>query len=594
MLRFVCLFLGLTVAMPAHAAPDEVEVLRQWNVLRADPPAFARHLEAWLPLFAGLELNLPTGRLLTREGPAAVREAIQVLKASKPLPAVQSSAGMTRAAREHATDLGPRGGRGHTGADGSTVGARLDRRGQWQGVAHEAISFGATNALNTIIELLVDDGVASRGHRAVLLFAPSAMVGVACGSHQQYRSMCVLDLASEFVEARPPGPPIPPPADVTPFDDSKPFRSPVPRTPADAPTPFDVAVATEINALRTDPVAWAAKLEALLPLFSGPILRRPGRTAMHWSGAPESVHQAIAMLKTMPPQPAAQFLPGLAAGARDYVKVRRARPAFIDRHYGPTTAARRYGAGPLGGAMTMQGEGEPFDIVATWVVQGRGPNRTLLATDGTQMGVACGPGFDKPLLCALIYGARFSDYNAAELELIQSAHLSLDAARTEPKREALRLRKLLSVVMGETLRLPIGVRPLPGGREALLKLVARLESASSLAPLQNSVELQARARDFTAELASGRLPNDPGSWAIRTSSNYGQPDATPKPNELAIFAPGEGDQLALRILLQQPDWILSNPELGVGLWCGSHASKGQVCVLDAAVGWQSVGAELPW
>jgi hypothetical protein len=345
--------------------------------------------------------------------------------------------------------------------------------------------------------------------------------------------------------------------------------------------------------LRTDPRSWAAKLEALLPLFNGSKLERPGRVTMDWSGAPESVNQAIAMLKATAPQPAAQLLPGLAAGARDYVRVRAVHPAFMDRFFSALATARRYGAGPLRGDMVMEGEGEAFDIVATWVVQGRGPNRTLLAADLSQLGVACGPAAERPLMCALIYGNQFNDYDAAELALAQAALQRLDAARTDPQGEAQHWRKLLPLTMGETLRLPTGVTALPGGREALHKLIAQLDTAKALPALKPSADLQARARDLTQELASGRMPEDSGSWTMRRASSYGQTAETPDPDEATIFAPGAGEQLALRVLLEHPDWILARQDIGVGLWCGSHAKKGQVCVVDVATGWVAAGPELP-
>ncbi|MFZ4577751.1 MAG: CAP domain-containing protein [Myxococcota bacterium] len=593
MLRPMCLLVGLTLSASAFAEPNEADVLREWNAVRADPPGYAYHLEAWLPLFQGLEFSGPSGRILTIEGPAAVREAIAVLKATPPMPQVQVSAGMTLAAREHANDLGPRGGRGHVGTDGSTLGGRLERHGQWQGTVFEAIAFGATTAHETILELLVDDGTPSRGHRTALLYPQGAFVGVACGEHRDYRSMCVLDIAGQFVEADQVPKARPAPVDPNPFDESKPFASPTARVPTGAPTPLDLAVFAEVNALRTDPQAWAAKLEALLPLFEGSILRRPGRTAMFWSNAPESVHQAIAMLKATAPQPPAVFLPSLAAGARDYVRVRWAHPAFLDRNYSALDAVRRYGWGPLCGALTMQGEGEAFDIIATWVVQGQGPNRTLLQADASQVGVACGPSSEYPLRCALVYAKGFADYDEASVAPTVAAVQRLDAARTNPAGEAARWRQLLPLTKGETLRLPQGTVPLPGGSEALEKLIARLAAAKPLPALKPSADLQERARDLVRELTPGRVPGDAGSWRMRPASSYRQTNETADPDELTLFAPGTGEMVALRVLLERPDWLLTRDEVSVGLWCGGHATKGQVCVVDVAVGWVAAGPELP-
>lgn len=594
MLRFVCALMGLVIALPAHAAPDETEVLREWNELRANPPAFARYLEVWLPHFRGNLLELPTSRRITFEGAAAVREAIALLKATGSLPDVQASPLMALAAREHVRDLGPRGGRGHQGADGSSVGDRLQRHGQWYGSVSESCTFGAASAIHTIMELVIDDGVASRGHRAMLLRAKGGMVGIACGPHRDYGSMCVLDLADDFTAAALPAPAVAPPDVITPFDDTKPFALPPPEAPRGTPSQLDLAVLAEINELRTNPLAWAAKLEALLPLFQGPLLHRPRQVTLFWPGAPASVQQAIALLKDTPALPAVPMQPGLAAGVRDFVRVRRAQPSDNERYYSPYEAARRYGAGALDGAMTMRGEAAAFDILATWFVRGPGPNRTFLDPRLRQLGVGCGPGHDKPIACALVYGSgAFRDFHAGDLDLQRQALDHLNRARTDPRAAARSLRSLLPSVLGETLRAAGGVAPLPGGGAALAKLIGRLELASPLPPLKAPPQLTARARDLVVELAPGRVPGGGGSWGVRDPWRYGQPDGAARPDELVVFAPGGDDLLALQVLLAQPDWLLAREEVSVGLWCGSHATKGQVCVVDAAVGWVVVGQPLP-
>ena len=598
----------LTIAVPAHASPDEGEVWKEWQALRADPPGYAARLEAWLPLFRGMERVQPSGRILTQEGAAAVREAIAVLRALQPLPTILPSPGITLAARDHVADIGPRGATGHIGADGSTVGARLSRHGQWMGRASESISFGAGSARETILELLVDDGVPSRGHREMLLFPQTAMAGVACGAHRTYQSMCVLDLAGNFVEAGPPKPATPQVA-PTPLDDSKAFAMPIARLPKGEPTALDLAVVAEVNALRADPAAWATKLEALLPLFKGSVLHRPGRIPMDWSGAPESVVRAIAMLRDTTPVAAAQLVPSLAAGAREYVRVRALHPAFIDRYYTPSTVARCYGAGALQGTMGMEGEGEAFDIVAGWVVQGRGPNRTLLAANLSQLGVGCGPAVKHPIKCALIYGgSAFRDYDAAQLSLVAAVLARLDAARTEPKADAARWHALLPRVVAEGAP-PVAAKggkggkgaaapALPavavaGGRAAVEALISKLSTAGARPAFAPLGELQARARDLALELAAGRKPGDTGSWRSRSAGYYGQPDGRPNPVELTAFGPGDADALALRLLVANADALLADGPLGVGVWCGVHATEGQVCVVDASASWAAAGPELP-
>jgi uncharacterized protein YkwD len=40
---------------------------------------------------------------------------------------------MTKAAKDHAKDIGPKGITGHTGSDGSSMNSRLERYGGWMG-----------------------------------------------------------------------------------------------------------------------------------------------------------------------------------------------------------------------------------------------------------------------------------------------------------------------------------------------------------------------------------------------------------------------------------------------------------------------------
>jgi len=43
-------------------------------------------------------------------------------------------------------------------------------------------------------QLIVDDGVADRGHREIVYSAELRFAGAACGPHPVYGTMCVIDL----------------------------------------------------------------------------------------------------------------------------------------------------------------------------------------------------------------------------------------------------------------------------------------------------------------------------------------------------------------------------------------------------------------
>jgi hypothetical protein len=54
-----------------------------------------------------------------------------------------------------------------------------------------------------VVSLLVDDGVHGRGHRHNLLDPAIRFAGAACGPHQRYRTMCVMDHAGSFAAGAP-------------------------------------------------------------------------------------------------------------------------------------------------------------------------------------------------------------------------------------------------------------------------------------------------------------------------------------------------------------------------------------------------------
>jgi hypothetical protein len=193
--------------MPARHAPPtpadaalERAVLAEVNRMRGDPAAYAELLDALVPLFEGNVLRRPGERvgLLTREGPAAVREAAAALRATRALPLLRPEEGLSRAARDHARDQGPRGLLSHTGTDGSTTADRASRYGRWSRRLTENLEFGSATGRYVVIALLVDDGVPGRGHRHNLLDPAVAAVGVGCGAHRQYGRMCVMVHAGEY------------------------------------------------------------------------------------------------------------------------------------------------------------------------------------------------------------------------------------------------------------------------------------------------------------------------------------------------------------------------------------------------------------
>lgn len=206
MLDFACstsvvvrlsLLLSLLIAVPVSANPLlEREILLELNRARVDPRVYAERLTVYRGYFRGKVVRYPgnPSGLLTAESTAVVDEAIQALRQQQPLAPVRSASLLTRAARDHVEEQGPRGVTGHESANGDRVRQRLVRRGGGDYVA-EVITYGPPSAVEVVRQLIVDDDVPDRGHRRSVYAAEWAYAGAACGPHKRYKIMCVVTFA---------------------------------------------------------------------------------------------------------------------------------------------------------------------------------------------------------------------------------------------------------------------------------------------------------------------------------------------------------------------------------------------------------------
>lgn len=195
------LFLLLFVVQPALAqsylSAEEAAVLNEINLLRTQPQKYVTFLETVRGQYKGMLWNRPGGAVMTREGVAAVDEAIQALREQAPLGPLEPSLGLTLAARDHVQDQSASGRTGHDGSDGSQPTDRMNRYGGGSRTG-ENISYGLSAARDIIVQLLVDDGWPSRGHRLNLLQPAYEQAGLCLGGHRRYGAMCVMDLGAGY------------------------------------------------------------------------------------------------------------------------------------------------------------------------------------------------------------------------------------------------------------------------------------------------------------------------------------------------------------------------------------------------------------
>jgi hypothetical protein len=179
----------------------EREVVEELNLARSHPDEYAEYLTAYSKLYVGRELR-ESGEItiMTQEGKSAVNEAIRFLKKQKSLSLLTASPGMSKAASDMVRMQETTSQTGHVGRDGSKFSDRISRYGTWGGSCGENIDYGNNIARKIVMSLIIDDGVSDRGHRKSIFTPGFGRVGVACGVHQKFRYMCVIEYAGSYNE----------------------------------------------------------------------------------------------------------------------------------------------------------------------------------------------------------------------------------------------------------------------------------------------------------------------------------------------------------------------------------------------------------
>jgi uncharacterized protein YkwD len=182
---------------PAAVAetPFEHQVLVALNAARTDPAAYAEGLKRYRTYFRGNVLRYPglDAEMETQEGVKVVDEAIDFLGRQAALAPVQAAPLFAASAADLVADQA-QGGTGHESSDGATPADRARRHGGGGYIA-EVIAYGPIDADDVVRQLVIDDGVADRGHRNIIYSPELRFAGVACGPHPEYRTMCVIDLS---------------------------------------------------------------------------------------------------------------------------------------------------------------------------------------------------------------------------------------------------------------------------------------------------------------------------------------------------------------------------------------------------------------
>ena len=197
-----------TAAKADYLSAMEKDVILEMNKARNNPKKYAElYIKPmlqynWGGPFGANSYLAPgeTDYKTTQEGRNGIQSCVDDLSGRQSMPPLIPAKGLFLSARDHATDIGKKDMTGHTGSDGSTMGQRISRHGEWDISIGENISYKTTDGRSTVVRMLIDDGTPSRGHRENVLNKKFKYAGAAFADHLSWTNSCVIDYASEFTE----------------------------------------------------------------------------------------------------------------------------------------------------------------------------------------------------------------------------------------------------------------------------------------------------------------------------------------------------------------------------------------------------------
>jgi uncharacterized protein YkwD len=165
-----------TAAQAPYLSQAEKEVIYILNLVRVNPPLFARTVVARYPELGGSQYL---------KNSDYYKSLLDTLAKVKPLPLLLPEKTLFESARCHAAESGKT---GYVGHDRTT--AACEKLERYSG---ECCQYGYSRPLQIVMSLLIDEGVPSLGHRKILLSGFSR-VGVSVQPHSGYGTNTVIDL----------------------------------------------------------------------------------------------------------------------------------------------------------------------------------------------------------------------------------------------------------------------------------------------------------------------------------------------------------------------------------------------------------------
>jgi uncharacterized protein YkwD len=140
--------------------------------------------------------------LTTKEGTVAVMDCYNALKGAPKVQPLNPDEKLIQLAKYHTGKQSKTSETGHDSPGGKTIKKRFKKLVKKGYAVGENISYGEDTGREIVIQLLIDDGVASRGHRKNVMEKGFTNTGVSYGDHQRFEHMCTIDFSGALKQKR--------------------------------------------------------------------------------------------------------------------------------------------------------------------------------------------------------------------------------------------------------------------------------------------------------------------------------------------------------------------------------------------------------
>lgn len=164
-----------------YLSETEKESIFYMNLLRINPPLFVEtYFNDYLK-----EKDVKKDKL--------VKDLIKELEKTRKMEPLKPNEKLTEFARAHAKDMGESGRTGHNSSSGKSFRERISELEHHFSAINENCNYGNEDAVDALIDLLIDRNVPNFGHRRNILDPEMRLIGVALEPHKRWRYNYVQD-----------------------------------------------------------------------------------------------------------------------------------------------------------------------------------------------------------------------------------------------------------------------------------------------------------------------------------------------------------------------------------------------------------------